>query len=154
MAVRADGERGLPSSRTGTLAKAPETGIVEALEGIGVKTSLRPDGLPAAGYRIDRPEDGDGLVVSLAPEIVSPEFDIGGATYRLVLRRGKATAPPVIIKNRPREIVFNVGHPAIGDDLSSTRAALALALEVSFLLPGGDDASGLYDRLLGFVAAL
>ena len=151
--VSATGDRGLPSSRNGSLARSPQTGIVETLAAAGVRVSVSGDGLPTAGYRIDRPEGSDDLTVTLRRDLVEPVLEIGGIPYRLIMRHGSASSPPVIIKNRPREIVLNVGHPAVGEGFASTRAALALALEVSFLLPGGNDAERLYDRLLGFLGA-
>lgn len=144
----------LPSSKNGSLSKDEVVDVVSHLEAFGAQTCVTDDRLPATGYRIERPEDGDDLRILITPDLAAPTVEIGEARYALTFRRGRPTGPPVIVKNRPREIVFNVGHPAVGEDFSGNRAPLALALEFSYLLPRDDGETGLYDRLLGFISSL
>jgi hypothetical protein len=58
----------------------------------------------------------------------------------------------VIVKNRPREIVFNTGHPAVGEKCTGRQASQVLALELSYLLAEAGDAGGLYELMLGFIS--
>lgn len=153
-ALRGSDKAGLPSSKNGSLSKAEPVDLETQLQAHGAETRVSDDGVPSAGYRIDRPENGDGLRVFIAPSLAVPTVEAGGACYALSFRRGRPVGPAVIVKNRPREIVFNTGHPAIGEDFSSSRAPLALALELSYLLPREEGVEGLYDQVLGFISSL
>ena len=59
----------------------------------------------------------------------------------------------MLIKNRPRQVIFNVAHPAIGIEPSATRAPITLGLELAYLIPTEGDAE-LYERVLDYVTAL
>ena len=144
--------RGLPSSKNGSLAAFDEIDPKRYFRSLGAKVSVRQAGMPQSGYRLEMPENSDCLRLQIAPALAEPTAIACGQTYRLAFRSGTATAPPVIIKNRPREVVFNLGHPAIGSDFIEEGAAMALALEIAYVLPRGDDAAALYEQILAFLA--
>jgi hypothetical protein len=144
--------RGLPSSKNGSLSAFDEIDPEHYFKSLGAKVSVRQTGMPQSGYRLEMPENSDCLRLQIAPVLAEPTTIACGQTYRLSFRSGTATAPPVIIKNRPREVVFNLGHPAIGRDLIGEGAAMALALEIAYVLPRDDDAAALYQQILAFLA--
>jgi len=148
------GENGLPSSKNGTLRGSEAIDPVGHFRSVGANVTVSDEGLPTCGYRLEMPEDKSRLKLILGSNLAKPSVLVGQSGYKLVFRRGSATQPCVIVKNRPREIVFNLQHPAIGGDFNASRTALALALELSYILPRDDDADGLYEQLLGFVATL
>jgi hypothetical protein len=149
-----DQRKGLPSSKNGSLSAAPEVDPVKHLRSLGASVVVRTTKIPSSGYRIEMPEDREKLRLYLSPEIAKPCLSVGGVQYKVSFRRGTASGPPVIVKNRPREIVFNTGHPAVGDQYSGNKAAMALALELAYVLPRNGDADGLYDQVLGFLSGM
>jgi hypothetical protein len=150
---RSIGARGLPSSNNGSLRDADEVSLMDSLDAMGAEVVLDQEMSGAAPYRIVAPEQGDRLRVTVGPALAAPRFDVAGATYAVVFRRGDPDAPAVLIRNRPRQIVFNLGHKSVGAP-SSSRAPFALALELAYLLRAGHDEESLYDRMLEFVGVL
>jgi Histidine kinase-, DNA gyrase B-, and HSP90-like ATPase len=144
----------LPSSKNGSLSRSEIVDPISSFRELGAKVVLTDAGMPASGYKLERPENEDAVHLHLAAVLASPAVAVAGVSYTLAFRLGPHSGPPVIIKNRPREIVFNLGHPAVGDEYDGSRAAIALALELAYVLPRSDDADGLYDRLLRFLAEM
>jgi len=68
--------------------------------------------------------------------------------YALRLVEGRPTRPPLIVKNRPRELVFNLGHGIFGGRIREVALEMVMALEVAYLLGGGRTGEDLYDRVL------
>ena len=151
MQVVAAGD-GLPSSKNGSLNSAPLDGIEERVSALGARVVIDDETTPSSGYRVERPADADRLTVRVAKQMARPFGEVGSQQYALSLRRGKPTGPAVIVKNRPREIVFNTGHPAVGEKCTGRQASQVLALELSYLLAEAGDAGGLYELMLGFIS--
>lgn len=141
---------GLPSSKNGSLSRAALDGIKERISTLGARMLIDDETTPSAGYRIERPADSDRLTVRTAERLASPSVEVGTKVYALAMRRGKPNGPAVIVKNRPREIIFNTGHPAIGKDCTGHQASQVLALEMSYLFAETGDADRLYELMLGF----
>jgi hypothetical protein len=145
--------RGIPSSRNGSLSTFAEIDPKRYFKTLGAKVSVSRKDLPPNGYRLEMPENSDHLRLEIASALAEPTTTACGQKYRLSFRRGPATGPPVIIKNRPREVVFNLGHPAVGsENFVGESAAMALALEIAYVLPRVDHAEALYEQVLAFLA--
>jgi Histidine kinase-, DNA gyrase B-, and HSP90-like ATPase len=152
MAPIASVGRGLPSSKNGSLSSASKDGIKDRVKALGARFVVDKKRTSTSGYLIERPANADRLTVRIAERLASPHAEVRGKRYELSLRRGRPSGPAVIVKNRPREIVFNTGHPAVGEDCTDRQASQVLALELAFLLSNGGDAAGLYELMLGFIA--
>jgi hypothetical protein len=146
--------RALPSSKNGSLSRCETVDPAATFRALGAKVVVRQRDIPASGYKLERPENQDRLRLSLGPHLAKPTVAVGDLLYEIAFRVGKPTGPPVIVKNRPREIVFNVGHPAVGRDFAGDKAAMVLALELAYVLPRSDDADGLYEQILRFLAEM
>jgi len=142
----------LPSSKNGSLSYAEEVRLADLLPVEEVDFRVTEEGL-RGDYEIVQPEGSEVFEVAVTTALAEPSVEILGNEYRLSFRRGRESGPPVIVKNRPREIVFNLGHPAVGD-LRDGKAALVLASELAFVLPREEDAGGFQNRLFEFLAAI
>jgi hypothetical protein len=153
-ALSGQGASALPSSKNGSLSRSDSVDPASTFEELGAKVVLADDDLPRSGYRLERPENENHVRLILGPELATPSVEACDLRYAIAFRRGSSSGPPVIIKNRPREIVFNLGHPAVGDEYDAAKAALVLALEFAYVLPRTDDADGLYEGILSFLAEM
>lgn len=143
----------LPSSKNGSLSYAPTVDLKSLAASLVGRFAVVEE-IGKKGFDLTEPEGSDGLVLSVSPSLMAPKLAVRGAEYSLVFKDGRATGPSVIVKNRPREIVFNLGHPAVGRDFVSGKAALALAIELAYVLPREDSAAAFQDRVLDFVAVI
>jgi Histidine kinase-, DNA gyrase B-, and HSP90-like ATPase len=150
--MKESGLRALPSSKNGSLSYAEEVKLPDLLPDEVVELRVGEEGL-RGDYEIVQPEGSESFAVTVSPGLASPTVKILDNEYGLAFRRGRASGPPVIVKNRPREIVFNLGHPAVGE-FHDGKAALALASELAFVLPREEDASSFQNRLFEFLAAI
>ena len=92
--------------------------------------------------------------MELSSDSLSPVVTVRDAQYAVSFADAKPTDPPVLIKNRPREIIFNRAHPANCGTRGARKWHLSLGLELAYLLADDRDAEDLYDRMLAFVAAI
>jgi len=147
------GERGLPSSESGRGILGRRQSIVDSIAASGVEVIVDDD-RPSRdlGYELDLSENEPKVRATIGPGIAEPRVRIGGVEYRLSYAAGGPQDPPIVIRNRPREIVFNVGHPVHASTQPHVRYQLSLALELAYLL-ADDDAAGLYERMLFFMEA-
>lgn len=143
----------LPSSNNGSLSYASPIDFRSMLEPY-VETFVVDENLGTKSFEISQPEGSTGLHLAVIPALLEPCVEVGGVQYRVTFRDGRPSGPPVLVKNRPREIVFNVGHPAVGDDSDASKAALALAIELAYILPREEDAAAFQARLIEFVGAI
>lgn len=147
------GRDALPVSEKNRKLGKP-TSIVDLLRDAGAAVTVdaaRPAG--DLGYDIDLSDDGERIKVTLGPSLESPAIQVGDKTYLVQLASAGADDPPVLIRDRPRRIIFNTTHPAhrVGD--RQAKHQLSLALELAYLL-GPDDPAGVYERMLSFIEAL
>lgn len=145
--------RSLPSSKNGSLSYAPDVDLRSLADPL-VAGLVVSEQVGARGFDLTEPEGCNGLVLSVSAALMAPKLIVQGSEYNLVFKDGRPSGPPVIVKNRPREIVVNIGHPAVGRDFISGKAALALAIELAYVLPREDSAAALQDRVIEFVAAI
>ena len=121
-------------SKNGSLSSAPKDGIRDRVKALGARLVIDKKRTSTSGYLIERPANADRLTVRIAERLARPYAEVRGKRYQLSFRRGRPSGPAVIVKNRPREIVFNTGHPAVGEECTDRQASQVLALELAFLL--------------------
>jgi hypothetical protein len=149
--LQTDG-KGLPSSESGRGRISNRRMLAEELVGLGVEVVDGSEGLAPLRYTLDISEDGSRVRAALGSSLLDPNVEVGETIYRLVFAEGSPSAPPLAIRNRPREIVFNCSHPAHTG--GAAKYQLSLALELAFLLEDPTDSAALYERMIGFIAAL
>lgn len=145
--------RRLPSSRNGRIRGKPTVTLRNELRKLGATLKLvrRPDGREPFGLTLD--EGATKIVASVAETLANPRVRFRDVDYAITFIEGSGRAAPVLIKNRPREIVFDANHPAHGAEHGDPKYHLSLALEMAHLL-SEDCEESLYEMMLAFVAAL
>lgn len=136
------GLKRLPSSQNGQLTILRERDLRQELDGTGARITSSADG------QITVAHDG-GIEVGLSEDLLSPSLDFLEGAYRLRLVDARATQPPVVIRNRPREILVNLQNPHV----TPRHAEVAVALEVAYVLTGHRSSTDLYDALLPLLSA-
>jgi len=151
-AATADGggaETQFPSSNNGSLRGARPRGLVHDLRELGAVVAIEPaDPARRQPYRLRVAGDGRRVLVEVDEALVDPKVTLTGKQYALRLVEGRPTQPPLIVKNRPREIVFNLGHEVFGGRIREAALEMVMALEFAYLLGGGGSGEDLYDRVL------
>jgi hypothetical protein len=144
--ARAEGSPGLPSS--GRRLKQYEPHALGAdLEAIGCVVETGDESA-------DVTVDSTGRVVCSLPEEWSKRtVTLRGKPYRLVFGKAGASDLPVIIRNRPREIVFNLDHPA-HEGKSPEAMARTLGLEIAYLQSADGDVEDLFNSVLSLLTAI
>lgn len=140
--------RELPSSKNGSFRRAKEVSLSDEVRRIGAIVDVISDSDPSRPKYEIRPERHDLDVVAASPALLEPTVLICGKRYRLRYVEARTSDPPIIVKNRPREIVFNLSHE-IFDGRERARAVETLfTLELAYLLGRGLGAEDLYDGIL------
>ena len=145
--------RGLPSSVNGRISRKATVTLEDDLLALDADL-CHVDGGSDDGYRIEIRADEEQIQIALGHQLTEPTVVVRQARYSLRFVDGAATDPPVLIKNRPREIVFNRRHPANGTARRGRNWHLSLALEIAYLLAEDRGAVEFYDRMLALVAAV
>jgi hypothetical protein len=104
-------------------------------------------------YRLDLSADGLRVQATLGVGLIEPSVEVGGHRYRIEYATGGVDDPPVIIRNRPRRIIFNSGHPAHAQGDRARKYSVSLALELAYLRDSSD-AAALYEQMIGFLEVL
>jgi len=145
--------RHFPSSNNGSLRGARPRGLVDDLRELGAVVAIEPaDSARRQPYRLRVGGDGRQVLVEVDETLVEPKITLTRKEYVLRLVEGRSTQPPLIVKNRPREIVLNLGHAVFGGGIREAAVEMVMALEFAYLLGGGDSGEDLYDRVLKLFA--
>lgn len=143
----------LPSSNNGRLRVSQERGLLDDLDALGAIVVVDPSGAPARHpYRLAVANDGRRVLVHVCAELVHPALTVSGAAYTLRAVEARPTDPPVLIKNRPREVVFNLRHAVFSGQIRPAALEMVLALELAYVLCAERDDDAMYDRVLAFLA--
>jgi Histidine kinase-, DNA gyrase B-, and HSP90-like ATPase len=144
----------LPSSENGRGRLRGRHTVVDALREAEAEVIV-DEGRPREdlSYELDLTDDGSRVRATVGRGIVEPRVRVGEVEYRLVYAAARAEDPPVLIRNRPRQIIFNTAHPAHAEGAHKHKYQLSLALELAYLL-GAADAAGVYDHMLSFIEVL
>jgi hypothetical protein len=146
-------EGAFPSSNNGSIRGARARGVVDDLQGLGAVVAIEPaDPARRQPYRLRVAGDGRRVLVEVDEALVNPKVPLGGKSYGLRLVEGRPTDPPLIVKNHPRELVFNLAHGVFGGEIRDAALEMVMALEFAYLLDAGGDGESLYDRVLQLFA--
>lgn len=144
----------LPSSEQNRGKLGNRGGVVELLKASHADVTIdmeRPrDDL---SYEIELSGDGERIEARIGLGLAEPRVRVGDVEYRVVAASATAEDPPVLIRNRPREIIFNTAHAAHLTGDRQTKYQLSLALELAYLLDS-PDAAGVYNRMISFIEVL
>lgn len=137
--------RGLPSSGT-RLRRFRRLPIDVALADAECVVEKTSSPVPELAIR------ADGQIVCHLPHVwQQPILHIKGKLYGIVFGEADPSDLPVTIRNRPREILFNLAHPAhCGKPPESV--ARTLALELAYLDSNQGTSEDLFERILAFLA--
>jgi hypothetical protein len=142
-----------PSSNNGPIRAKRSRGLLEDLQDLGAVVALEPNDVARKqSYRLRIAGDGRRVLVEMQNNLAHPTIAIAGAQYALAFVEGRVSDPPLIVKNRPRALVFNLTHEVFGGQIRPAALEMVMALELAYLLgaPRGDE--DLYDRVLGLLA--
>jgi hypothetical protein len=157
MAALEGAARGLPSSEQQRGRLGGRQSIADVLEGLGAQVVIVDESEDADArrpYSLEVSADGGAIVAKVQRGLVEPRVDAGGIKYRVSFADGRVGDAPVLIRNRPREIIFNTAHRVHNGRDAHTRYQLSLALELAFLLSDYQDPADLYYRMLGFMEGI
>ncbi|MGI8428923.1 MAG: ATP-binding protein [Solirubrobacteraceae bacterium] len=104
-------------------------------------------------YTLGLSADGMRVCATVGLGLLEPSAQVGDHQYRVEYAAGGPQDPPVILRNRPRRIIFNTGHPAHTQGDRARKYSVSLALELAYLADG-DDAGAFYDQMIGFLEVL
>lgn len=149
-ASNAETDGPFPSSNNGSIRGARSRGVVDDLQELGAVVAIEPaDPARRQPYRLRVAGDGRRVLVEVDDALVNPKVALAGKNYGLRLVEGRPTDPPLIVKNRPRELVFNLAHGVFGGQIREAALEMVMALEFAYLSgAGGGGGAALYDRVL------
>ena len=104
-------------------------------------------------YGLDLSDDGLRVRATIGSGLVDPTVQVGDAEYRVEYADAGADDAPVVIRNRPRLIIFNTKHRAHAQGDRARKYSVSLALELAFL-NDSSDATALYDQMIDFLEHL
>lgn len=136
----------LPSSNNGRQSRSEPMTWASCLEQCGAEVAW----VDEAKWSIRATSESGRHVVLLPIWLKNPIATVGSYIYTVSLIDADDQRPPVVIRNRPRDVRLNVTHPSI--QRSPDRAAVAVALEIAFVVAADKGASALYDGLLDLLA--
>lgn len=144
----------LPSSNNGRIRVIRPRGLLDDLQELGAVVAVEPpDPARKNPYRLRTAGDGRRVLAEVSSELVNPSIVFTEVPYILRLVEGHPTDPAMIVKNRPREIVFNLAHEAFGGTIRQAALEMVMVLELAYLLGAAGDDEALYDRVLSLIAA-
>ena len=113
--------KGVPSSNNGAIKLTRARGLLEDLQELGAVVAIDSEVTGGRPYRLKIAPDGRRVLAEVRNELVHPRVEMAGATYSLRLVEGRASDPPMIVKNRPREIVLNLAHSYLVEEFAKER---------------------------------
>lgn len=147
------GEQQLPSSEPGRRLRQRIT-VAQMLEDIGAEVIIDIErASDDLAYTLDVSDDGTRARAAIGTAIAEPRVQIAGCEYRLSYAAAGEDGPPVLIRNRPREIILNTSHPAHESREHQGKYQLSLALELAYLLDE-NDAAAVYEHMVGFMRVM
>lgn len=146
------GRKGLPSSNNGAFKTRKALSLADFLGDVDLLVEEIPE-MPALDFEVCLPEGGAGLTAKISADLCEPSVDARGVRYALRFYESDRRDPPVLIRNRPREIMVNLGHPTCRER-DPSRIATAVAIEIAYLDAVSEDSAEMYDRLMDLMVRL
>ena len=148
------GARGLPASEPERGSLRQRRNIIDMLKEAGAEVVVEADRDKSdRSYELDVSSDGRRVCAIVGPGVTEPRVSIGDLEYRIEYAVADPTDPPLVIRNRPRQIVFNTAHAMHAGGSRPGKYEMSLALELAYLLDDGD-AAAVYDQMISFLEAL
>jgi hypothetical protein len=146
--------RGLPSSNNGRLKQRRARGLLDDLQQLGAVVVVeQADRGRTRPYAMRVAEDGERIVVDVTDELLQPSISFAGADYALRTLEARRSDPPVMIQNRPRQILFNLAHEVFHGEVRQAAIEMVMALELAYLIGAGRSDEDFYNRVLSLLAA-
>lgn len=150
----ASGARGLPASEPGRGLLRERRSVADMLKDAGADLIIDTDRDAAdRGYKLDVSSDGKRVRAIVGTGITEPRVSISGLEYRIEYAVADSTDPPLVIRNRPRQIVFNLAHAMHAGGNGPGKYEMSLALELAYLLDSSD-AAAVYEQMVSFLEVL
>jgi hypothetical protein len=89
--------------------------------------------------------------VEVADDLLHPRVELERASYGIRLHEARPNDPPLIVRNRPREVVFNLAHKVFAGDVRPSAIEMVMALELSYLIAATRADEDLYDSVLSLL---
>jgi hypothetical protein len=148
------GMRGLPASEPERGSLRKRRNIIDMLRDAGAEVIVEADRDKAdCSYKLDVSSDGRRVRAVVGPGVTEPRVSIGGLEYRIEYAVADPTDPPLVIRNRPRQIVFNTAHAMHAGGSRPGKYEMSLALELAYLLDSSD-AAAVYEQMVSFLEVL
>jgi hypothetical protein len=148
------GIRGLPASEPERGSLRKRRNIIEMLSDAEAEVIVEADrDKTDRSYTLDVSDDGRRVRATVGSAVTEPRVSIGGLEYRIEYAVADPTDPPLVIRNRPRQIVFNTAHPMHAGSGRSGKYEMSLALELAYLLDNSD-AAAVYEQMVSFLEVL
>lgn len=144
----------LPSSNNGRFRNRSRTSLIDNLAELGALVDVTDGLAQRRPYELGVTEDGQRVSAKIGRAIAEPVVEIGRYSYKIAFHVGRTTDPAVLIRNRPREIVFNTSHPAHRDGAARGTFPLCLAVELAYLLTPSGDPGSVCEQMLDLFATL
>lgn len=154
--VRVLARKGLPSSERSRGALGRQVTLRQLLGRAGAEVRIdHALNERSPGYELQMSDDGERVRARVSRSLLEPVVSAGSAHYAVVFAEGAVGDPPVLVRNRPRQVIFNLGHPAHSEG-SVGKYQLSLALELAYLLDEDQAADGasVYERMVNFMEVL
>ncbi|MDX6452580.1 MAG: hypothetical protein QOH16_2629 [Gaiellaceae bacterium] len=145
--------RALPSSEASMRIPGARRPFEYLLRGLGAEV-VRNDDDASSSYKLSMADGGEAVLVRAGADLLDGKIVCGDAVYRIVFAEGAEQAPRVVIRNRPREIVFNLAQYADERHQGEAQAALGFALELGYLLTHTEHPDHLYAVMSAFIDAV
>lgn len=144
--------KGMPSSNNGRIRASRQRSLIDDLRALGAVVAIRD--FPGKGkpYELHVAKDGRRIVVEVADDLAQPRVILAGVSYAIRILDGRPIDPPILVRNRPREVTFNLTHDIFRGELRDGAADLVMALEAAYLISPTGPGDELYDRILRLLA--
>ena len=143
----------LPFSEPGRSLRK-RRGVRQVLEGLDTEIVVDEERTDDdLGYELDLSDDGLRVRATVGRAILEPRVVVGGLEYQVQYAAGDVDDPPVVIRKRPRAMIFNTRHPAYAQGEQARKFEMSLALELAYLLDNSD-AAAMYEQMVDFLEVL
>lgn len=148
------GVRGLPASEPERGSLRKRRNVIDVLNDAGAEVIVEADRDRAdRSYELDVSSDGRRVCATVGLGVTEPRVSIGGLDYRIEYAVADPKDPPLVIRNRPRQIVFNTTHPMHAGGSRRGKYEMSLALELAYLLDSSN-AAAVYEQMVLFLEVL
>jgi hypothetical protein len=143
----------LPSSEAARKITGQRSGFDDVLRGLGAEVVCVEADEIRRPYELAMTSEGTKVLVRARREILQTTISCSDVAYGIAFAQGREDEPPVIVRNRPRQIIFNTAHAAFRRDDGHAQLGLSFGLELAYLLTHQRDPAELYDLMAAFIDA-